>query len=128
MWRKWGRKRNGSAKRHDRIAFRVGGRQARHEVRDTGAGCGDRDPGLARHASNPARDERGILFVPTDNGLDFRADETVENSIDVAARDSENVGDTLGFKGTNDWPRAGLLGPGSIGDLRRSLCCRSLLR
>jgi hypothetical protein len=93
-----------------RIPFRVGGRQASHEIRDPGARGRDRDPGLARHAANPARNERGILFVPTYYGLDFRVDERIENRVNLGTGDSKNVGHTLGFKRTHHELGAGLLG------------------
>src|SRR4029077_17513826 len=111
---------NGAAKCHDGIAFRVRRRQSRDEIRDARAGGSDRDPGLARHTTDTACNERGILLVSANYGFDLGVDERIENSIDLGAWDSKDVADTLRFKGTNNELRADLLGRGVNSDFRRS--------
>src|ERR1700758_4868142 len=109
-----------STQRYDGIALRIGGRQPGDQVRHPGAGRRDRDPCLARHTTDTARNERGILLVSADYGFDFRVDERIENSVNLGARDSEDMADTLRFKSTNDELRPDLLGLGASGDFRGS--------
>jgi hypothetical protein len=99
---------NGTAQGHNRIAFGVGRREARHEIRNTGPRSGDRDPCFASHAANPARNERRILFVPTHDRFDLRIDQRIKNRIDLGAWDSPNVSDTLRFKGADNELGAGI--------------------
>jgi len=89
-----------------------------------GARGSDRDPGLARHTTDTACNERGILLVSANYGFDFGVDERIENSIDLSAWDSKDVADTLRFKGTNNELRADLLRLGVNIDCRGSLFCR----
>src|ERR1700751_4241077 len=119
---------NGTAKCHDGIAFRVRRRQSRDEIRDSRARGGDRDPGLARHTTDTACNEGGILFVSANYGVDSGVDERIENSIDLSPWDSKDVGDSLRLKGPNNELRADLLGLGINGDFRRSLFCRQWFR
>src|SRR4029453_10317187 len=105
------------------IAFRVRRRQARDEIRDPRARGGDRDPSFARHATDTAGNERGILLVSANDGCDGGVDERIENRIDLRAWDSKDVADTLRFKDTNNELRADLLGLGVNDCVRVSLFC-----
>jgi hypothetical protein len=65
-----------------------------------------------------------FLLVSADDVFDFRVDERIENSVDLGARDSKDVADTLRLESTNNELRADPLGLGASSDSRGSLLSR----
>src|SRR5262245_25747958 len=86
---------HGTSDRDERVAFGVGSRQAGYEVRATGPGGDQRNSRFARHPTDTAGNECRVLFMPADDGLDFRVQQRVEDFVDLRAGDAENILDAL---------------------------------
>ena len=72
-------------------------------------GGDEADAGLAGHPAQALSDERRILLMAADDGLDPRVEEGVEYSVDLGARHPEYTGDTLRFQIANQYLRTAWL-------------------
>jgi hypothetical protein len=60
-----------AAERHHRIAFRIGGRKSGGQVGHSGSRSCDCDACFAGHSADAAGDERRVLLMSADHGLDL---------------------------------------------------------
>src|SRR5215831_16001340 len=72
------------------VAFRVRGDQAGHQVGAAEPRDDQSHAHFARHASDTAGDEGGVLFVPTDDRLDFEST-SVSNTLSIFAPGMPNT-------------------------------------